>query len=83
MSDNVSVDKPQRELAHRVGEGIEVQLLWRASDDTVTVVVHEFVTGVRFEIRVAPDQALYAFHHPLAFASAVRCIDDGRSAVAS
>jgi hypothetical protein len=83
MGENVMVEKPERELAHRVADGIEVHLFWRAADDTGAVVVHEVGTGVRFEIRVRPDEALHAFHHPLAFASAVRCIDDGRSALAS
>jgi hypothetical protein len=83
MSETVMVEKPQRELAHRVAEGIEVQLMWRAADDTVAVVVHEVGTGVRFELRVEPDQALHAFHHPLKFASAVRCIDDSSPALAS
>jgi hypothetical protein len=83
MSENVISDECGRELAHRVAEGIEVQLFWRASDDTVTVVVHEVLTAVRFELRVEPDQALNAFHHPCAYAAAVRCVGDGRSAVAS
>jgi hypothetical protein len=71
-------EEPRRELAHRVTEGLEVQLLWRASDDTVAVVVHPPRTGVSFEFHVEPDHALNAFRHPYLYA-ALRRIHDERS----
>jgi hypothetical protein len=82
MSELVISEEPRRELAHRVADGIEVQLLWRASDDLIAVVVHELATGVVFELPVAPDNALNAFHHPFAYAALQR-IHDERSALAA
>jgi hypothetical protein len=71
-------EEPRRELAHRVTEGFEVQLLWRASDDALAVVVHPAWTGVSFELRVDPDHALNAFRHPHLYA-ALRRIHEERS----
>jgi hypothetical protein len=70
--------EPRRELAHRVTDGFAVQLLWRASDDSVAVVVHPAWTGVPFELRVEPDHALNAFRHPYLYA-ALRRIHAERS----
>ena len=44
-------EKRERELAHRVGDGFEVTLLWAENDDTLTVVVNDWRTEERFEIR--------------------------------
>jgi hypothetical protein len=71
-------EEPRRELAHRVADGLEVQLLWRASDGALAVVVHPSRTGVSFELRVEPDHALNAFRHPYLYA-ALRRIHDERS----
>jgi hypothetical protein len=71
-------EEPRRELAHRVAEGLEVQLLWRASDDTLAVVVQPPRAGASFELRVEPDHALNAFRHPYLYA-ALRRIHDERS----
>ncbi|MCW3046170.1 MAG: hypothetical protein JWO74_454 [Solirubrobacterales bacterium] len=71
-------EEPRRELAYRVAEGLEVQLLWRASDDSVAVVVHPSRAGASFEFRVEPDHALNAFRHPYLYA-ALRRIHDERS----
>ena len=57
-----------RELAHREGDGIEVTLVWYAETDRVAVRVTDVSTGQRFELRVARDRALDAFHHPFAYA---------------
>ena len=59
----------RRELAHRVSDGIEVQLLWSADDDSVSVAVCDHRDGVVFELPVAPERALHAFHHPFAYAA--------------
>jgi len=56
-----------RELAHRVGSGIEVSLLWRRRDDSITLQVVETATGVELELSIPPDEALDAFYHPYAY----------------
>jgi hypothetical protein len=65
----ITGDDPRRELAHRVADGIEVQLLWSACDDSVSVSVCDHRDGVVFELRVAPERAMHAFHHPFAYAA--------------
>jgi hypothetical protein len=64
-----STPTSRRELAHRVADQIEVQLLWSADDDTVSVAVCDHRDGVVFELPVAPERALHAFHHPFAYAA--------------
>jgi hypothetical protein len=46
-----------RELDHRVSDGIEVQLLWRPSDDRALVAVSDAKTGEAFTIGSAPTSA--------------------------
>lgn len=57
----------RRELAHRSSNGIQVSLFWNPADNGVTVAVDD-VRGVAFELAVAPEHALDAFHHPYAYA---------------
>jgi hypothetical protein len=57
-----------RELAHREGDGTEVSLVWYAETGRIAVRVADMRTGDRFELRVAHDRALDAFHHPFAYA---------------
>ena len=64
-----STHTSRRELAHRVADQIEVQLLWSTEDDTVSVAVCDHRDGVVFELPVAPERALHAFHHPFAYAA--------------
>ncbi len=59
----------RRELAHRMSDGIEVQLLWSSSDDTVSVAVCDHRDGVVFELPVPRTRAMHAFHHPFAYAA--------------
>ena len=59
----------RRELAHRVADQIEVQLLWSAADDTVSVAVCDHRDGVVLDFPVARDRAMHAFHHPFAYAA--------------
>ena len=59
--------KSRRELAHRSSNGIEVRLFWNPADNGVTVAVDD-VYGAAFELTVAPEHALDAFHHPYAYA---------------
>jgi hypothetical protein len=64
-------DHATRELARRAGDGIEVALLWRASDDRVSVAVSDASTGSAFELVVeAGERPLDLFHHPFAYAAA-------------
>jgi hypothetical protein len=69
MTSRPHTDNCRRELAHRVADGIEVQLLWSATDDSVTVSVCDHRDGVVFELPVARERALHAFHHPFAYAA--------------
>lgn len=56
-----------RELAHRFTNTIEVTLLWRQADNTVTLRLVEVATGIEFEFGVRPEDALEAFNHPYAY----------------
>jgi hypothetical protein len=58
-----------RELAARVASGIRVVLLWRPAHDDVIVSVDDTRTGERFELPVARERALHAFHHPFVYAA--------------
>ena len=57
------------ELAARESDGIYVLLLWHPREDAITVSVEDDRRGDRFELAVAPDQALDAFYHPFAYAA--------------
>jgi hypothetical protein len=56
-----------RELAQRVSGGDEVLLLWYPHSDRVEVSVRDLATGLGFNVEVAPDTAIDAFHHPHAY----------------
>jgi hypothetical protein len=56
-----------RELAHREGSDVDVSLFWRPEDETLLLLLVEVPTGVVFEIRVHPEDALDAFNHPYAY----------------
>lgn len=58
-----------RELDHRQSDGIDVRLLWDATDDRIIVAVSDAKSGDAFDIEVERHQALHAFHHPYAHAS--------------
>lgn len=58
-----------RELDSRESDGILVRLLWHPRDDTVTLSVVDARGGDSFELPVARDRALEAFHHPFAYAA--------------
>jgi hypothetical protein len=81
---------PTRELDHRVSDGIDVRLLWRADGDRVFVAVADAKTGERFSFEVRDrSRVQHAFQHPFAYApardqSAMRRGDaDGRKQLAS
>ena len=58
-----------RELAARESDGIHVALLWHPGENALTVSVEDERVGNRFQLVVAPDRALDAFHHPFAYAA--------------
>ncbi len=58
----------RRELVARVASGIRVVLFWRPAADDVIVSVDDERTGERFELSVARERALHAFHHPFVYA---------------
>ena len=64
------IEMDTAELAYRQGAGIEVTLLWHRTTGELTVSVTDAASGVWFELLVAPDEALTAFHHPYAYAAA-------------
>ena len=57
------------ELAARESGGIHVLLLWHPRADAITVSVEDDRRGDHFQVAVAPDRALDAFHHPFAYAA--------------
>ena len=60
--------EPLRELAVRVVDGMRIVLSWRPTRDDVVVSVDDARTGERFQLAVAGDRAMHAFHHPVAYA---------------
>ena len=59
------IDRP-RELAHRIGSGLEVTLYWNAADNTASIEVRHVASDTTLRYGVPGDQALDAFYHPLA-----------------
>ena len=55
----------QRELAHRVGGGLEVTLYWNPSDNSTSVEVHDLESETHMRFAVPEHKALDAFYHPL------------------
>jgi hypothetical protein len=60
---------PHRELAYRVNDGIEVNLLWNQMAGDVTVTVSDQRSGANFELDAPPGEALDVFNHPYAYAA--------------
>ena len=59
-----------RELDARQGDSLDIRLLWDPATNDVVVTVEDFRTGDVVIVRVDPAEALEAFHHPFAYASA-------------
>ena len=62
-------DRLERELAARESDGLQVLLLWHPRENALTVEVEDARIGGGFQIAVAPERALDAFHHPFAYAA--------------
>ena len=56
----------RRELARRVNGGLEITLFWDARDNSTSIDLYHAATDQTISIRVPPDHALDAFHHPFA-----------------
>jgi hypothetical protein len=57
----------RRELAHRVTSGVDISLYWDTHEDSLILEVCDARLEASFELVVAPDCALDAFHHPYAY----------------
>jgi hypothetical protein len=64
-----SARNPDRELAYRANDGVEVVLFWHQNTEELTVAVSDAASGAYFELAAAPDQALDVFNHPYAHAA--------------
>ena len=80
----IGLTHPLRELAHRSGDGLEVTLFWRPSNDDLMVCVCDRRRGAYFEVRPEPHLALDAFYHPYSYASVAEVhYEDARLAQAA
>ena len=68
MVDSANKDMIPLELDSRANDGVEVSLLWHEHTNDLTVFVHDTRSGEQFELQVAGDYAMDAFHHPYAYA---------------
>jgi hypothetical protein len=57
-----------RELDARTNDGLDIRLLWRPHDDVVLLQVDDAQLRLRLVVPVPPDDAMFAFRHPFAFA---------------
>ena len=55
----------RRELAHRIGGGLEVTLYWNMGDNSTSIEVHHLESETHMRFAVSADKALEAFYHPL------------------
>ena len=55
----------RRELAHRIGGGLEVTLYWNTGDNSTSIEVHHLASETHMRFVVPADRALDAFYHPL------------------
>jgi hypothetical protein len=64
-----------RELDARTNDGIDVRLLWSPADGALLLQVDDAELQTRLVLPVPPDEALFAFHHPFAFAGTANRTD--------
>ena len=65
-----------RDLATREGDGLEITLLWSESADRLKVVVSDERSDQRYDVDVAPGDALRAFYHPFAYDASIEVEHD-------
>jgi hypothetical protein len=63
--------QPLEELAVRGSGGIVVSLLWRRSDNALSVLVTDLRQEESFEVAVGCADPLDVFHHPYAYATSL------------
>src|SRR5919204_7011271 len=66
----MNIETEIRELDRRRNDGIDVTMFWNSRTNTVVIAVEDEREGESFELEVQAADALQAFHHPYAFASA-------------
>jgi hypothetical protein len=69
MASSAATHHPDRELAYRASDGIEVVLFWHELTNELSVCVSDERTGAYFELPAAPEHALDVFEHPYAYAA--------------
>jgi hypothetical protein len=69
VASTITPTNTRRELAHRASNGIEVSLFWGPASGEVVVEVVDHSSEHFFELTVASECALDAFHHPYAYAA--------------
>jgi hypothetical protein len=62
--------RSQRELAHRVGCGVEVTLYWNETDNNTSIELTHTATDTTLRFDVPAHKALDAFYHPFAHTGA-------------
>lgn len=65
-----TADIRSRELAQRTNDGINVRLLWRPDTNRVAIALEDERSGQFLWFEVDGADALAAFRHPYAYASA-------------
>lgn len=68
MSHQVEPIVFRRELAHRVGPGLDVTLYWHPRTSALTVCVVDEEHEDYFEVAASPANALAVFYHPFLYA---------------
>ena len=61
-----AIPQTRRELARRIGGGLEVTLYWSPSDNSTSIEVVHPASSEAISFAVARELALDAFHHPFA-----------------
>jgi hypothetical protein len=59
--------EPEKELAHRASDGIDVSLYWNERTNRVTVKVYDALSKEGFEVEVDGRRALDPYRHPFAY----------------
>jgi hypothetical protein len=67
--------EPERELAHRTSDGIDVSLRWNRLTNRVTINVYDARSDEGFEFEVDGHRALDAYRHPFAYAAREQTVE--------
>jgi hypothetical protein len=69
VADDDRATNPEKELASRGGDGINVSLYWHERTNRITVKVYDARLDEAFELDVDGRDALDAYRHPFAYAA--------------